>query len=71
MKIFAFLVICAAQIINAQEKEEFYGCYNHEVCVDPYYCQSGSIDGNTLERNYYYVCLFNFFLCVSHIKQSF
>lgn len=55
-----FFVICLIHVIanvmgQSQEEELIYGCYDYEVCVDLYYCQNGSIDGNTLERNYYYV----------------
>ncbi|XP_063706327.1 inactive serine protease scarface-like [Culicoides brevitarsis] len=46
------LVLYLAHAISGQDTS----CYDNEVCVDPYYCQSGTIDGNTLERNYLYSC---------------
>lgn len=55
MKLRSLLIVCLVQAIKGQNSEEHYGCYDSEVCVDPHYCQSGSIDGNTLERNYDYV----------------
>lgn len=48
-------MILLIQTIKGQNQKEIEGCYDYEVCVDPYYCQSGSIDGNTIERNYFYV----------------
>lgn len=55
----ALVALCLVQVIVwGQNQKEIEGCYDYEVCVDPYYCQSGSIDGNTIERNYFYVSHF-------------